>query len=153
MHRPVTCMHQPVMWMHRPVTSKADACTYCMGSKVSNLSWIYLHSSYFEPCRQKCHDRCNNWIYGYSSLFLGYLRQNDTNRNDLINVTPPKEVKASWCCDIDDILAKKVCQWKYSLSNTPRVGVIIFWVTLPKEWCHDIANVFVTKLWEGKGAL
>jgi hypothetical protein len=31
--------------------------------------------------------------------------------------------------------------------------VIIFWVTLPKEWCHDIANVFVTKLWEGKGAL
>jgi hypothetical protein len=57
MHRPVTswgnvcstCIHQPVM--HRDhsvyynlyaVMSQAIACTYCMGSKVSSLSRIYL---------------------------------------------------------------------------------------------------------------
>jgi len=33
--------------MHWPVTSQADAYTYCMGSKVSSLYWIYLYSSYF----------------------------------------------------------------------------------------------------------
>jgi hypothetical protein len=37
--------------MHQPVTSQADhvvaACMYCMGSKVSGLSRIYLYSSYF----------------------------------------------------------------------------------------------------------
>jgi hypothetical protein len=43
-------MHQPVTsWC--AVTSWADhmvvACTYCMRSKVSSLSQIYLYSSYF----------------------------------------------------------------------------------------------------------
>jgi hypothetical protein len=33
--------------MHCPVTSQADACTYCMGSKVSSLPRVYLYSSYF----------------------------------------------------------------------------------------------------------
>jgi hypothetical protein len=33
--------------MHCPVTSQADACRYCMGSKVSSLSRIYLYFSYF----------------------------------------------------------------------------------------------------------
>ncbi len=39
--------------MHQPVTSRADhvvdACTYCMGSKVSSLSRIYLYSSHLVP--------------------------------------------------------------------------------------------------------
>ncbi len=43
-----TCMHKCVRCMHQPVTSQADACTNCMGFKVSSLSWIYLYSSYFE---------------------------------------------------------------------------------------------------------
>jgi hypothetical protein len=30
------------------MTSQADACIYCMGSKVSSLSPIYLYSSYFD---------------------------------------------------------------------------------------------------------
>jgi hypothetical protein len=30
------------------MTSQADACRYCTGSKVSSLSWIYIYSSYFE---------------------------------------------------------------------------------------------------------
>ncbi len=55
MHQPViswgnacsTWMHWPVMCTHQPVTSQADACTYCMGSKASSLSRIYLYSSYF----------------------------------------------------------------------------------------------------------
>ncbi len=55
MPRPVTswgnacnaCIYKPVRCMHQPVTSQADACTYCKGSKVSSLSWIYLYSSYF----------------------------------------------------------------------------------------------------------
>jgi hypothetical protein len=29
------------------MTSQANACRYCMGSKVSSLSQIYLYSSYF----------------------------------------------------------------------------------------------------------
>ncbi len=33
--------------MHWPVMSQADACTYCIRSKVSSLSRIYLYSSYF----------------------------------------------------------------------------------------------------------
>ncbi len=33
--------------MHCPVTSQANACRYCMGSKVLSLSWIYLYPSYF----------------------------------------------------------------------------------------------------------
>jgi hypothetical protein len=33
--------------MLQPVMSQADACTYCMRSKVSSLSPIYLYSSYF----------------------------------------------------------------------------------------------------------
>ncbi len=33
--------------MHCPVTSQSDACRYCMGSKVSSLSQIYLYFSYF----------------------------------------------------------------------------------------------------------
>jgi hypothetical protein len=47
------CMHQPVTsWgnvrcMHWPVMSQANACTYCLGSKVSSLSQTYLYSSYF----------------------------------------------------------------------------------------------------------
>jgi hypothetical protein len=56
MYRPVmswgneysACMHWPEMYMHRPVTTQADACTYCMGFKLSSLSPIYLYSSYFE---------------------------------------------------------------------------------------------------------
>jgi hypothetical protein len=59
MHQPVTswgnafstCMHKPGRCMPRPVMSQADACTYCMGSKVSSLSQIYLYSSYFESLR------------------------------------------------------------------------------------------------------
>ncbi len=55
MHQPVTSwsnarstsMHLPVMCMHRPVLSQADARIYCMGSKVSSLSQMYLYSSYF----------------------------------------------------------------------------------------------------------
>ncbi len=52
MHRPVvsmgnTCMYWPVTCTHRHVISQADVCTYCMGSKVSSLSQIYLYSSYF----------------------------------------------------------------------------------------------------------
>jgi hypothetical protein len=39
-------------YMHHTVTSRADhvvaACNYCMGSKVSSLSQIYLYSSYFD---------------------------------------------------------------------------------------------------------
>jgi hypothetical protein len=39
-------------YMHHPETSQADhevaACTYCMGTKVSSLSLIYLYSSYFD---------------------------------------------------------------------------------------------------------
>ncbi len=42
MHKPVRCIHQPVRCMHHPVMSQADACTYCMESKVSSLSRIYL---------------------------------------------------------------------------------------------------------------
>ncbi len=61
MHRPVTSwgnacstsMHKPVRCMHQPVTSQAYACTYCMGSKVSSLSWIYLYSSYFVKSMSK----------------------------------------------------------------------------------------------------
>jgi hypothetical protein len=41
------CMHQPVTCMHQPVMSQANACTYCMGSKVSSLSQMYLYSTYF----------------------------------------------------------------------------------------------------------
>jgi hypothetical protein len=52
------CMHQPVMslanactsqayacifCMHCPMTSQADSCSYCMGSVVLILSWIYLN--------------------------------------------------------------------------------------------------------------
>ncbi len=37
------CMY----YMHCPMASKADACTYCMGSVVLILSGIYLYSSYF----------------------------------------------------------------------------------------------------------
>ncbi len=47
-HGTMQCMHRPVICMHQPVMSQADACTYCMGSKVSSLFWIYLYSSYFE---------------------------------------------------------------------------------------------------------
>ncbi len=60
-HRPVMswgnacsmCMHLPVRWntcMHQPVTSQADVWIYCIGSKVSSLSQIYLCSSYFCFC-------------------------------------------------------------------------------------------------------
>jgi hypothetical protein len=41
------CMHRSVRCMHWPVMSQADACTYCIRSKVSRLSRIYLYSSYF----------------------------------------------------------------------------------------------------------
>ncbi len=40
-------MHASANDMH--VMSQAKACTYCMGSKVSSLSWMYLYSSYFAP--------------------------------------------------------------------------------------------------------
>jgi hypothetical protein len=43
-----------VRCMHQPVTSQVDACTYCMGSKVSSLSQIYLYFSYFERYSQNC---------------------------------------------------------------------------------------------------
>ncbi len=42
-----TCMYKPVRCMHWPVMSQSNVCTYCMGSKVSSLSQIYLYSSYF----------------------------------------------------------------------------------------------------------
>jgi hypothetical protein len=41
------CMHKPARCMHWPVMSQANACTYCMGSKVSSLSRINLCSNYF----------------------------------------------------------------------------------------------------------
>ncbi len=47
MHKSMRCMHKSMRCMHQPVMSQAHACTYCMGSKVSNLSRIYLYSSYF----------------------------------------------------------------------------------------------------------
>jgi hypothetical protein len=40
-------MHKPVRCMHQPVTSKADACTYIMGSVVLISSRICLIPSYF----------------------------------------------------------------------------------------------------------
>ncbi len=54
---PISMVHACICLccMHQPVTSRADhmvaACTYCMGSKVSSLSRIYLYSSYFD---KKC---------------------------------------------------------------------------------------------------
>jgi hypothetical protein len=39
------CMHQPVMSQAHHMVA---ACTYCMGSKVSSLSRIYLYPSYFD---------------------------------------------------------------------------------------------------------
>jgi hypothetical protein len=84
MHRPVTswgnacstCIHQPVM--HRDhsvyynlyaVTSQANACTYCMGSKVSSLSRIYLSPTtllYF-------HDLLDIQIYLIFQLYTFFL--------------------------------------------------------------------------------
>jgi len=46
-HRDWTCLYG-MYCMHCPVKSQADACRYCMGSKVSSLSRIYLYSSYFD---------------------------------------------------------------------------------------------------------
>ncbi len=49
MHWACDVMVQYMQYVHAwPVTSQADACTYCMGSKVSSLSQIYLYSSYFD---------------------------------------------------------------------------------------------------------
>ncbi len=59
MYKPVRCMHWPVHTS--PVTSQADACTYCMGSKVSSLSQIYLYSSYFDSYTRKQHIFRNLW--------------------------------------------------------------------------------------------
>ncbi len=57
MQRPVTSwgkacstnMHQPVVHASAcDITSRSHGwCTYCMESKVSSFSWIYLYSSYF----------------------------------------------------------------------------------------------------------
>jgi hypothetical protein len=56
--------------MHRPVMSWADyevdACTYCMGSKVSSLSPIYLYSIYFAAT---------------VAFGLGYLRKVDCSKH------------------------------------------------------------------------
>jgi hypothetical protein len=69
MHRPVmswgnACsriMHKPVRCMYWPLTSQADACIYCMGSKVSGLSRIYLYSSYFGKMQ-------SSWSKGISEM-------------------------------------------------------------------------------------
>ncbi len=80
MRQPVTscgnacsmCIHQPVM--HRDcrvyynlyaLTSKADACTYCMGSKVSSLSWIYLSPATLGWLHRyrRCKNRLLKFVY------------------------------------------------------------------------------------------
>jgi hypothetical protein len=76
------CMHQPVhasacacisLCMHQPVMSQADEWTYCMGSKVSSLSQIYLYSSYFNNYTWKQHIFRNLWKkFPYSSRLLEF---------------------------------------------------------------------------------
>ncbi len=96
------CMHQPVMsWgnacsmcMPRSVT-----CTYCLGSKVSSLSQIYLYSSYFAYywcCQQMSSNLNISWqtyfikwgenitfiyflynVYGFDFYFQLYIYKED----------------------------------------------------------------------------
>ncbi len=63
-----SCMHKPERCIHRPVMSQANICTYCMGSKVSSLSRIYLHSSYFDPDSLHVHTIISLWKQLYLNI-------------------------------------------------------------------------------------
>ncbi len=74
-----TCMHKPVRCMHQLMMLQADACTYCMGSKVSNVSRIYLYSSYFVLVL--CLWNPSIGICGYLSVSTqSELRQDNVNK-------------------------------------------------------------------------
>ncbi len=61
------CMHQPVMsWADHVVA----ACTYCMGSKVSSLSHIYLYSRYFGTGHYPLHRIIKNHTHSIKSICL-----------------------------------------------------------------------------------
>jgi hypothetical protein len=75
--------------MHKPVMSQADACTYCIGSKVSSLSRIYLYSSYF--CIEAGNNEQRLGIIIISVVFWFMLRKAEIELNllNLGNVFEP----------------------------------------------------------------
>jgi hypothetical protein len=80
------CMHRPVTswgntWMHLPVTSQADACTYCMGSKVSSFSRIYLYTSYFVGAQSIFHSCLLLFTLSWRRLMFG-LSKSSTGKSE-----------------------------------------------------------------------
>ncbi len=143
MHKPMRCMHLPVMSQANALMSQADACTYCMGSKVSSLSWIYLYSSQFVfiPISfHRCLHKGQNVSGMDSSLFIArQLPLKKCHWKSVIDTMPL--MRCHWWNAIEknDIDAKSdetllmKCHW-WNASNNVIDKMLVIMLIMKCQW-------------------